>query len=119
MGTIKWNGNTITVPDGANVSIQGDNIIVNGSSVQEGVTGDVIIEGNVHDLNTDRSAKVHGDVTGNVKASDSVKCGNIEGSCSASGSVKCSDIGGDTKAGGSVKASAISGSVSAGGSIKV
>lgn len=98
--------------------IRGNNVIVNGSQVVSDVDGDVIIEGNIHDLSTNRSAKIRGDVTGDVDAGGSVKCGNIGGSCKASGSVKCSDIGGNASAGGSVKASAISGSVTAGGSIK-
>ena len=60
------------------------------------------------------SAKIDGDVHGNVSTGDGVTCDSITGNVNAGGSVNCDGIVGNVNAGGSVKCDGIVGNVSAG-----
>lgn len=104
MGTININGKTITVADGASVSIVNNQILVNGEPVADDLSGIVTIkwEGGLASLQTDCSVEC-GDVQGSVSAGGNVKCNDINGNINAGGSVKCRDIGEHVNAGGSVK----------------
>lgn len=124
MGMITVNGRSINIPDGANVSIINDVVIVNGKpwDGNEKLSGIVRVEvqGSLMSLNVERgSVEVHGDVHGNVNCGAGAKVdGNVKGSVDAGASVTCNDVGGDVDAGGSVKCGKVGGDIDAGGSVK-
>lgn len=97
MATIKINGTTYTVPDGASVSIHNGSVVINGSSIMTGLSGNVHVEwhGDLAKLDC-QSCTIHGNVAGNVDA-QSVKCGNVGGDIDAQ-SVTCGDVNGDIDA---------------------
>jgi hypothetical protein len=117
------NGTAVEVPDGSNVSVVGDQVLINGKSVDAKFSNDLKIElvGGLINLKTDRgSIVVHGDVAGLVDAGGSVQVnGNVGGRVKAGGSVTCGDVTGNVDAGGSVKCGKVSGNVNAGGSIRM
>jgi hypothetical protein len=120
---IQVNGQTLTVPDGANISISGDTVTVNGDLIGASLTAGIqrlVIEGNCGSITTQRaSVEVTGDVTGDINAGSSVRCGNVNRSVSAGGSVTVAGtVSGDVSAGGSITCGPIGGSASAGGSIR-
>ncbi|MBQ8826326.1 MAG: helix-turn-helix domain-containing protein [Oscillospiraceae bacterium] len=63
------------------------------------------------------SAKIDGDVQGNVNAGGSVKCDGINGSVNSGGSINCCGIVGNVNSGGSVNCDGVIGNVNAGGNI--
>lgn len=103
MNRININGKSISV-QGSNISVVNGNVYVDGKLVEENLSGDVKIsfEGSLASLTVDGSAKVYGDVKGDVRAGNSVKCGDVEGSVDAGNSIKCGNIGGSAEAGNSI-----------------
>lgn len=103
MNIININGKSLRV-QGNNVSVINGSVYVDGKLVEEGLSGEVKIsfEGDLAVLTTDGSAKVYGDVKGDVDAGNSVKCGNVEGSVDAGNSVNCGNVGGNVEAGNSI-----------------
>lgn len=63
------------------------------------------------------SANIDGDITGNVNAGDSVKCGNVGGLATAGDGVNCGNVGGSVTAGDGVNCGNVGGSVNAGDSV--
>ena len=105
MSKITINGVTIEIPDGASVSINNGDVIVNGK------------KSDFAKINSEVRVDVHGNV-GDLKVDKgSVNCGNVNQSVNAGGSVNAENIGGNVSAGGSVNADDIGGNVSAGGSV--
>lgn len=104
MGIIRINGNTITVPDGANVSINNGTIIINGSisGSYSDNTPKIEITGNVGSLTCPGSVEVHGNVGGKVDAGGNVNCGDVASYVDAGGNVICGKVGGKVDAGGNV-----------------
>ena len=100
---ITINGKTFEVPDGADVSVVGNQVLVAGKEVAA-APADLKLEivGIISNLQTNRSVHVSGNVGGNVDAGGSVTCGNVGGKVDAGGSVNCGDVGGYVDAGGSV-----------------
>lgn len=89
---VKVNGNTITVPDGASVSVINNQVFVNGTSYSPDLSTRelrVIVDGSVHKLSV-----AQGSVTVNGHVTDSVEC---------AGSFTGTSVGGDVDAGGSVR----------------
>jgi hypothetical protein len=116
------NGTTVELPDGSNVSVVGDQVLVNGKPTDIKFSNDLKIEvvGGLINLKTDRgSVVVHGDVAGLVDASGSVQCGNVGGKVDANGSVTCGEVKGNVDASGSVKCGNVGGKVDAGGSVRM
>lgn len=113
------NGTTVEVDDGSDVSVVGDQVIVNNKGTK--FTGDLKIEvvGGLINLRAERgSVTVNGDVKGEVDAAGSVNVkGNVGGKVDASGNVQCGDVNGSVDAGGNVMCGKISGNVDAGGNI--
>ena len=99
--TVTINGVTY---EGNNVSMINNRIIIDGKEVgeTERAQTQIVINGNIGNLETDKSVTVNGEITGNVTAGGSVNCDDIGGDVRAGGSVNCDDIGGDVRAGGSV-----------------
>jgi len=104
MGTININGK---IYEGSNISINGDQIIIDGVVRRSEVSGVVevrILEGKVW----------------NITSSASITCSDVEGDVQAGGSVTCSNVKGDVQAGGSVTTGgSIGGDVMAGGSVRM
>lgn len=101
------NGVEINVPKGANISIIGGQVYVNGKPYQGNELKDckavnIIINGDVGDVDCGGSVTCH-DVHGSVDCGGSCTCGNVDGSVDAGGSVTCGDVQGDIDAGGSVR----------------
>lgn len=65
------------------------------------------------------SAKINGDVGGDVHAGDSVACGNVGGSVNAGDGVACGNVGGSVNAGDEVRCCSVSGSVMAGDGVTI
>ena len=111
MGTIRVNGKTVHVPNGASISVRNGEISINGKKWEAGDDvriGDVVIDGNVGEIRSEASVTVNGDVSGPVRAQGSVNANNISGDVTAGGSVNAHDISGKVSAGGSVNANKIS-----------
>ena len=90
MNRITINGKVIEV-EGHNISIIGDSIIVNGVTIEKGLSGvvDVKFEGDLANLTVHKgNAEINGNIRGNVDVGGSAKCSG--------------DVGGDIEAGGSV-----------------
>lgn len=64
------------------------------------------------------SAKISGDVGGDVNAGDSVACANINGDVSAGDNVACGNVGGGVNAGDDVMCGNVGGSVNAGDEVR-
>ena len=102
MATINVNGK---IYKGNNVSIIGNNVVIDGKVQDKGLSGVVevkILEGVLENLSSDASVSCN-NVHGNVSAGGSVSCDDIGGNVNAGGSVSCDDIGGNVNAGGSIK----------------
>ena len=63
------------------------------------------------------SARIDGDLYGNVSAGGSVTCDNINGGVNAGGGISCDNINGRVNAGGGISCDNISGGVNAGGGV--
>ncbi len=116
--SITINGRTIT--GGRSVSIINGVVIVDGQTVDTGVSGMVeivVTGGDIHELRTDGSVTCQ-DVTGKVDAGGSVTCADVGGTVDAGGSVTCDEVHGNVDAGGSVKCGAVQGRIDAGGSVR-
>ena len=91
---------------GRNISIQNNEILVDGRPIQSDVSGDihVIVYGNINKLSCSGSVEVHGscgsvdcsgsctvkgDVNGDIDAVGGVTCGNVTGNIDAVGGVRC------------------------------
>lgn len=113
------NGTTVEIPDGSDVSVVGDQVIVNNKGTK--FSGDLKIEviGGLINLRAERgSVTVNGDVKGNVDASGSITVkGNVGGKADASGNIQCGDVNGSVDAGGNIMCGKISGDADAGGNI--
>lgn len=93
MNTISINGRSFSV-SGRNISVVNGKIIVDGKTIQKGLTGDVHIkwEGDLAELNCNsceisgnvgkdvkcNTAKIKGNIGGDVKG-NTIKCGNVQG----------------------------------------
>jgi hypothetical protein len=117
--TIIINGQKIQTI-GSNIEINGENILVDGQVVKNGLAGTVKIqfEGDIASIKSDTSVTVNGNVHGNVDAGGSIICQQVGRDVDAGGSVTCTDIQGDVDAGGSVTCGEIHGNVHAGGSVR-
>lgn len=142
MGKVVIDGKSISVPNGASISVINGVLYVNGELHTPEDDGNklqvvVIIKGDVQgDLTVNRaSVEVEGNVTGNVKTGGSARIGgsvegslrasgsaqlggSVGGSVDAGGSVNCEDVGSNVSAGGSIKAKSVKGNARAGGSIR-
>ena len=103
------NGKTYNIPDGANVSVVNNVVLVDGKRIptDDVKISDIVIEGNTGPVRSDGSVTVNGSVNGSVSAGGSVKCENIHGEVKTGGSVHATSIVGSVSAGGSVKANKI------------
>lgn len=111
MGTIRVNGETFDIPNGASINVRNGEISINGKKWEMGDDiriGDVVIEGNVGEIRSEASVAVDGDVSGPVRAQGSISANNISGDVDAGGSVNAHDISGKVCAGGDVNANKIS-----------
>lgn len=90
--------------EGNNVSMINNRIIIDGKEVGETEKSQtqVVIEGNIRNLQTDKSVTVNGNIDGDVGAGGSINCDDVGGNVHAGGSVNCDDVGGNVSAGGSV-----------------
>ena len=100
---VSVNGKTYTVT-GKNITMIDDKIYVDGKEITstESQIINIIIEGNVNQVQCNGYVEVHGDVNGNIDCGGSVTCGDITGNIDCGGSVSCGEVKGDIDAGGSV-----------------
>ena len=70
------NDNVIDVDDNCNISINGNDIIINGVKQTKTKGNNLIVKGNIEKLETDKSVSVYGKV-GSIHAKGSVNCDNI------------------------------------------
>jgi len=87
---------------GSNISISNNNIIVDGVTQTEQLTGsiDVIIHGDVNSLQNQSGNVTANNVGDIITVSGDVTCGNISGSIrTVSGDVQCGSVGGNIKTG--------------------
>jgi hypothetical protein len=130
MNIVKVGGKTYTCPSGGSISVNNNEVYINGKRVYpDGEGGDdarktvivkVEVENNgvLQELRSDASVEVKGDVAGSVRAGDSVTCGAVGGDLSASGSVHAGNVNGSLSAGGSIHCGNTQGNLKAGGSIR-
>ena len=121
-GQVVINGKRINVPDGANISMRGDKVYVNGQLYdEENFEGakeiKIEIQGSCGDITTSGSVIVNGNA-GNIDAGTHVECGNVSGHVDAGTSIKCKDIYGNADAGTSIKCDKIGGRANAGVSVE-
>jgi cytoskeletal protein CcmA (bactofilin family) len=115
------NGTTVEVPDGSNVSVIGDQVIVNNG---EGIkfSGNLKIEviGGLINLKTERGdVSVQGDIAGDITAAGDVSVGGkVGGNVDSSGDVICADVGGNVDASGDVKCGDVGGDIDASGDVR-
>jgi hypothetical protein len=125
MSKIVINGMTFDLPGNGNISINGNQITVDGKRFTPGKeTGDFKTvkfewDGPLASLAVEgQNVSVQCQDVGSVKATGSVQCRDVKGNVDASGSVRAGNVSGKVDAGGSVRAGNISGNVDAGGSVK-
>jgi len=102
---ININGKTINIPEGRNIQITRDSIIVDGKNVEsyEVTKIEITINGDVERLDCNGSVKVSGNVLGNIDCNGSVAVsGDVSGSINCNGSCTCGKVMGSIDAGGSV-----------------
>ena len=75
------------------------------------------LESKVEKLEVWGSAKISGDIYGNVTAGGGINCDKVEGSVSAGASVNCDEVTGNIKAGAGVNCDSVGGDVVAGTNI--
>lgn len=105
MSTVTVNGCTITVPDGASLSIIDNTIFVNGKEWDGGKLSGIVrveLSGDIKSVKTDASLTVNGDVNGSANSGGSMQCGNITGNANSGGSMQCGHVSGNVCAGGSI-----------------
>lgn len=100
------NGHKMNFSGSGNISINGNNVVINGQTINgefmEDKTIDIYVEGNVDNIETTGSVAVNGNVN-RVDAGGSVRVGGDAGSVNAGGSVHVEgQVRGDINAGGSV-----------------
>lgn len=91
---------------GKNITINNGTIIIDGTVIQEGLTGsiNVAIYGDVEKINCGGSVSVEGNVLGDIDCGGSANIrGDVKGSVDCGGSCTCGNVGGDIDAGGSVR----------------
>lgn len=109
--SVTINGETIKVPNGANVSVINGELFINGKKHKDEKLKDkqivnIIIEGNVKNIDCQGSVTVNGNVDGNIDCGGSVSVtGMMEGDIDCGGS--CNIKGGHK------------GSIDAGGSVSI
>lgn len=96
---IECSGNSVVINDGvvmvdgktiANEKCKENNVIINGDVTDLECSGSVTVKGNVKgDIDCSGMCKIEGDVGGDVNAAGSVSCGKIKGGVIASGSIMC------------------------------
>lgn len=98
------NGKSIIV-EGGNVRIRNGEVIVDGKTIETGLSRhvEVTINGNVEKIDCAGSVTVNGDVSGNIDCGGSCTCGSVNGSVNCGGSCHCGHVSGDIDAGGSVR----------------
>lgn len=92
------NGKSYT---GSNLTIRGDQVIIDGKPQGEAVSGVVevrITEGSPVSVQSDMDVRCL-DVAGPVQAGMSVTCGTVGGSVRSGMNVTCGDVSGDVNAG--------------------
>jgi hypothetical protein len=125
MPKIVINGNTIDVPEGANVSITKDGVTINGKDVtpskyHEQKEIHVYIDAGVriNTLNTGGGRVEAHDVIGSINSGGgNIKCGGVGGSLTSDGgNVDCGNVGGSLNSGGgNVNCGTVRGSTRTGG----
>lgn len=98
-GSITINGKSFT---GRNVVIVNGNVVVDGQTVDSGLTGDinVVVNGHVEHLEN-HCGNVAAQSAGNINTgSGDVNCGDVTGNVqTGSGDVKCGRVGGSVRTG--------------------
>ena len=112
----KFNGSSINIlngkviVDGKDVTSDCGNIINN--------TISVVLTGDLCSLTSDGDVEVNGDIVGKVEVNNNLTVfGNIDGNAKADNNLKCNDISGDAKAGNNIQCGNINGNVKAGNNI--
>lgn len=103
---ITINGHELNYSGSGNISVNGNNVVINGQNVNdefmEGKFIDIYVEGNVDNIETTGSVAVNGNVN-HVDAGGSVKIDGDAASVNAGGSVHVEgQVHGDINAGGNV-----------------
>ena len=96
--SITINGQTFT---GRNLSIHGDNVIIDGKTVMSGPKISIVINGDVEAV---KSSSADINITGTAgtakSGSGNIKCGDVQGNASTgSGNIVCNNINGSAKTG--------------------
>ena len=105
---------------GDKVVVENGTVRIDGRVVERQASGklNIVINGTLKQLQSDRAVNVDGDIRGRVHASGSVRAENIQGPVTASGRVKAEVIKGDVHAKGSVRADKIVGDVKSTGNVR-
>lgn len=101
--SISINGKKYYV-QGNNITMINDKIYVDGKEITstESQIVNIIVKGNVNQVQCNGSVEIYGDVKGDINCGGSVTCKNITGDIDCGGSVKCTNVTGDIDCGGSV-----------------
>lgn len=75
------------------------------------------LDGKAEKIEVWGSAKISGDIYGNVSAGGGINCDKVEGDVSAGASVNCDEVSGNVRAGSGVNCDSIGGNVTAGTNI--
>lgn len=107
MASILINGQNYQFEDNSNINISADKIIVNGIEITDYNKSkppvlNISIEGSVDSITSDLSINIKGDVTGNIKAGNSINCNDVNGDVKAGNSISCKKVTGNIKAGGNI-----------------
>jgi hypothetical protein len=95
MNIININGRSFSV-SGNNIVVKNNSVYVDGSLVEDGLSGIVKIEftGDLASLDCN-TVEVNGNVQGNVKG-NTIKCGDVGGNVDGN-TVKCENVSGNVK----------------------
>lgn len=105
MGRITIDGKTFDVPDGSNIRIANNSVIVNQTTIAAGLSGIVKI--------------VWEGPAASISCNGDMECGEINGNLTVAGNVTCENVGGNISADGNVVALRVNGSIKAGGNVAI
>lgn len=107
MASILINGQNYQFEDNSNINISANKIIVNGIEITDYNKTQVpilniTVNGPVNNITSELSINIKGDVSGSIKAGNSINCNDVNGDVKAGNSISCKKVSGNIKAGGNI-----------------